>query len=58
MCPLNNYEREEDFLSEQLINDEIDVKEYNLRLKMLERTYSRAAEEAAQDAYDREMEQW
>jgi hypothetical protein len=51
-------EREELALEEQLNNGEIGSLEYNRELQALHREYREAAREAAQDAYDRELDRW
>jgi len=55
---MDAFEREEEYLEEQLANGEITIKEYNREMLELRRDYQAAAEESAQDAYDREMECW
>ncbi len=51
-------EIEEEAICEDYNNSLIDTKEYNRQMRYLYRSYSDAAEESAQDAYDREMERW
>jgi len=52
------FEREEQFLEDQLANGEITNSEFNEEMRELQRDYTMAAEEAAQGAYNREMENW
>lgn len=52
------YEREEDHLVEQFNSGQITQKEYNEQMRDLQRDYRAQAQEAAQEAYDREMERW
>lgn len=51
-------EREENHLVEQFNSGQISQEEYNKQMRELQRDYRAAAQEAAQDAYDREMERW
>ena len=51
-------EREEEELERRYNDGEITIKEYNRELQELYRDYRAYAEEAAQDAYDAEMERW
>ncbi len=55
---MNELEREEDFLLEQLQNGEISQSEYNRAMKEAHYQYSREARFAAEEAYDRELENW
>lgn len=55
---MNELEREEDFLLEQLRNDEISEQEYNRTLKEIHYQYSSEARNAAEEAYDRELDRW
>lgn len=52
------YEREEDALQRELDEGRITPEEYKRELRELRRSWHDAAIEAAQTAYDREMEQW
>lgn len=52
------YEREEDQLITDLNEGRITRAEFNKEMQELQRAYQGAAEEAAQDAYEREMERW
>lgn len=54
---MGQFEKEENFLEEQLANGEISTQEFNVEMRELQRGYRAYAEEAAQEAYDREMEQ-
>jgi hypothetical protein len=51
-------EREERALEQQLASGEISLQEYNAEMRELQRDYQAAAEEAARDAYNRELENW
>ena len=51
-------DKEEDYLCDQLNRGEITVSEYNRQVRELHREWQAAAEEAAQDAHDREMDRW
>lgn len=51
-------EREERDIEERYARGDISLNEYNEEMRDLQRTYSGEAQEAAQDAYDREMERW
>lgn len=55
---MDAFEREERLLEEQHANGEISTAEFNREMRELERDYGAAAEEAAQRAYDDEMERW
>ncbi len=55
---MNEYEQAEQDIEEQLENGEITQKEYWEQLRALQRDYTESAEEAARDAYDREMDRW
>ena len=55
---MDELEREEDFLLEQLRNGEISDQEYNRTIKEIHYQYSREARDAAEEAYDRELERW
>jgi hypothetical protein len=55
---MDAFEREETILQEQLDSGAISVQEYNREIRELQRDYHAAAQEAAQDAYDREYERW
>jgi len=55
---VNQFEREEDYLVEQVNSGLISREEFNKQMRELQRDYRAAAQEAAQDAYDREMERW
>jgi hypothetical protein len=52
------YEREESAIDEAYLRGYIDLNERNRQMRELSRDYQAAAEEAAQDAYNREMERW
>ncbi len=51
-------EKEEEHLFEALINGEMSQEEYNSETRELHRSYRAAAEEAAQQAYNNELERW
>ena len=51
-------EREENFLDEQLSSGYISNSEYTTAINDIQRDYQAAAEEASQDAYDNEMDNW
>ena len=52
------FEREEDAIEEAHSRGDIDLQERNRQLRELHRDYRAAAEESAQEAYNREMERW
>jgi hypothetical protein len=51
-------EREEQDLCDRVNSGEISTTEYNQEMRDLQREYRGMAEEAAQDAYDNEMNNW
>lgn len=51
-------EREEQDICDRHNNGEISLSEYNREMQSLQREYRAMAEEAAQDAYDNEMNNW
>lgn len=51
-------EREEAAASEDYLAGRINTKQYNERIRDIQREYRAAAEEAAQDAYESERERW
>lgn len=51
-------EREERMLADALDRGEISPAEYNRELRELHRAYQGMAEDAAREAYDREMDRW
>ena len=55
---LTRLEREEDALTEEYNNGDMSLSEYNQAMQELHREYRAYAEEAAQEAYDREMDGW
>ncbi len=55
---MDPWEREEDQLCNDLNNGKIDRTEFNKQMRELSRDRQAAANEAAQDAYDREMDRW
>lgn len=55
---MDQFEREEDFLEQQLNNGEITLTEFNREMRELQRDYRAAAEEAAEQAYRDEMGRW
>jgi predicted metal-dependent hydrolase len=54
----NVFEREEEYLEDQLADGEITTKEFNREMLELRRSYQAEAEEAAQNAYDDVMGDW
>lgn len=55
---MSNLDREEELIARAYENGEITLEEYNHELQDIRREYRWMAEEAAQEAYDREMERW
>jgi len=55
---MNQYDREEEQLADDLRNGRIDQAEYNRQFQALQRDYREAAQEAAERAYENEMERW
>lgn len=55
---MNEYDREEEHLAEQLNCGEISMEEYNKQMRELQRDYRAAAEDSAREAYDNEMGGW
>jgi len=55
---MDSLQREEERLAEQLECGQITLQEFNQELKELHREYREQAEESAQEAYDREFENW
>ena len=51
-------QREEDYLCQQYNSGQITQQEFNQQMRELQRDYRAAAQEAAQRAYDNEMERW
>ena len=58
MDPRTLYEREEDLLAEQLNGGLITNKEYNERMRDLQRDYRGEMEEAMRQAAEAERERW
>lgn len=54
----SQFEKEEQYLEDQLANGEIDIKEFNREMQELQRDYRAAAQEAAEQAYHDEIERW
>ena len=52
------WEREEDQIDRDYENGLIDLVEYKKQIRDLRNDYMDAAREAAQNAYDREIESW
>lgn len=52
------YEREYDHLVELVNSGQITQAEFNQHIRDLNRDYRESAQEAAQEAYDREMSNW
>ena len=55
---MDSYEREENDICRREADGEISHKQAEYELRELRRDYRGAAEEAAEDAYRREMENW
>ena len=55
---MNQFDREEDQIEQDYENGVITAKERNQYLRDLQREYRDAAHEAAQEAYEREVERW
>jgi hypothetical protein len=53
---MDQFEREEELLSNQLSNGAISLREYNEEMRDMQRSYRDQARESAQEAYDNEME--
>jgi hypothetical protein len=51
-------DREEELLAKAYENGELTLEEYNKELQDMRREYRWLAEEAAQEAYDNEMQRW
>lgn len=51
-------EREEEYLEKEYAEGRISLKEYNEQMRDLHREYRQSAQEAAQDAYIRELDNW
>jgi hypothetical protein len=58
MSAQSQYEREENDIQERYARGEISNEEMWKELQELQRDYRDAAREAAQAAYERELEQW
>lgn len=58
MSMQSQFEREEAAITEMLNNGELTVAQYNEAMRDLEREYRGAMEDACQDAYDRERDNW
>ena len=58
MSAQSQFEREEDAICQQYNDGLLTQKEYNDALKELYRDYRDAAQEAALDAYERELGNW
>jgi hypothetical protein len=54
----NAYEKEEDYLIEQVNSGEITQAEFKLEMRLMREAYQGEAEQAAQNAYDDEMRNW
>ena len=55
---MNAFDREEDFLVEELNSGRITRREFDREIWELRHDYRASAHEAAQDAYERELERW
>ena len=58
MHPSEAFDREERILEEQFDRGELSADELRHEIRELQRDYQAAAEEAAQRAYQDEMERW
>jgi polyhydroxyalkanoate synthesis regulator phasin len=58
MSALRQYEREEELLDEQYANGQITREEHTRAVNELWRDYRDAAQEAAREAYERELGNW
>lgn len=58
MSMYNKMEREEQDLCDQLNNGEISRSQFNNEMRELQREYRAMEEEACQEAYDKEAENW
>lgn len=56
--PMNQYEREEELLDQQYADGRITREEHTKLVNELWRDYRAAAHEAAQQAYERELDNW
>jgi hypothetical protein len=54
----SQFEKEEQYLEDQLASGEITPQEFNEEMRELQRSFRDAAEEAAQAAYDDVMRSW
>ena len=55
---MDQFDSEEQEIERQYNDGEMSLKEYNKEMRELQREYRAYAEEAAQEAHDREMERW
>lgn len=55
---MGSFEREEQFLEDQLASGEISNKQFNAYFREIQIRYQAEAEEAAQRAYDNVYERW
>ena len=55
---MDDFEKEEDRIIDQMNNGEITQKEGERELRELRRDYQAAAEQSAQQSYDDEMARW
>ena len=58
MDPRTRVDRELEIIEDELNHGQITLTEHNDAVRDLERSYRDEAREAAQEAFDREMEQW
>ena len=58
MDPNDQYEREEEALCDAYNAGELTLAQYNEQVRELQREYRAMAREAADEAYDREMDRW
>ncbi len=54
----SQFDREEDHLVELVNSGQISQEQFRKEMRELQRDYRAMAQEAAQDAYDREMDRW
>lgn len=55
---MDQWAREEDDIAERLASGLITRQQYETEMRELRAAYRESAEDAARDAYDREMENW
>lgn len=55
---MNQLEREQEYLEEQLNRGEISLAEFNREMREIQREYRAMAQEAAEEAYHNEIDRW